>query len=88
MIPPGPDDPIKARWMGFYNGAGIHGTDEVASLGTAASHGCVRMSIPDVDRALRPGPARHPDLHRRTDRRERHGLHAAGVAGSPAKLRP
>jgi lipoprotein-anchoring transpeptidase ErfK/SrfK len=48
VIPPGPDDPIKARWMGFYNGAGIHGTDEVSSLGTAASHGCVRMSIPDV----------------------------------------
>jgi lipoprotein-anchoring transpeptidase ErfK/SrfK len=48
VIPPGPEDPIKARWMGFYNGAGIHGTDEVSSLGTAASHGCVRMSIPDV----------------------------------------
>jgi lipoprotein-anchoring transpeptidase ErfK/SrfK len=49
VIPPGPDDPIKARWMGFYNGAGIHGTDEVSSLGTAASHGCIRMSIPDVE---------------------------------------
>jgi lipoprotein-anchoring transpeptidase ErfK/SrfK len=49
VIPPGPDDPIKARWMGFYNGAGIHGTDEISSLGTAASHGCVRMSIPDVE---------------------------------------
>jgi lipoprotein-anchoring transpeptidase ErfK/SrfK len=49
IIPPGPEDPIKARWMGFYNGAGIHGTDELSSLGTAASHGCVRMSIPDVE---------------------------------------
>jgi lipoprotein-anchoring transpeptidase ErfK/SrfK len=48
VIPPGPEDPIKARWMGFFNGAGIHGTDEVTSLGTAASHGCVRMAIPDV----------------------------------------
>jgi lipoprotein-anchoring transpeptidase ErfK/SrfK len=48
VIPPGPEDPLKARWMGFYNGAGIHGTDDVASLGTAASHGCIRMSIPDV----------------------------------------
>ena len=27
IIPPGPADPIKARWLGFYNGAGIHGTD-------------------------------------------------------------
>jgi lipoprotein-anchoring transpeptidase ErfK/SrfK len=48
VIPPGPDDPLKARWMGFYSGAGIHGTDDLGSLGTAASHGCVRMSIPDV----------------------------------------
>jgi L,D-transpeptidase catalytic domain/Putative peptidoglycan binding domain len=43
-----PDNPIKARWLGIYDGAGIHGTDDIASLGTAASHGCIRMSIPDV----------------------------------------
>ena len=49
VIPPGPADPIKARWMGIYEGAGIHGTEETWSLGTAASHGCVRMSIPDVE---------------------------------------
>ncbi|HEX6458422.1 MAG TPA: L,D-transpeptidase/peptidoglycan binding protein [Thermoleophilaceae bacterium] len=48
VIPPGPQDPIKARWMGIFNGAGIHGTDELASIGSAASHGCVRMRIPDV----------------------------------------
>lgn len=47
-IPPGPQDPIKARWMAFNGGAGIHGTAEVASLGHAASHGCVRMRISDV----------------------------------------
>jgi lipoprotein-anchoring transpeptidase ErfK/SrfK len=48
LIPPGPQDPIKARWMGIFNGAGIHGTDEVSSIGHAFSHGCVRMLIPDV----------------------------------------
>jgi lipoprotein-anchoring transpeptidase ErfK/SrfK len=48
VIPPGPADPLKARWMGIFDGAGIHGTDETYSLGSAASHGCVRMSIPDV----------------------------------------
>ena len=48
VIPPGPEDPLKARWMGFYNGAGIHGTDETWSIGTNASHGCIRMLIPDV----------------------------------------
>ncbi len=49
VIPPGPEDPIKARWMAIFEGAGIHGTEEVESLGSAASHGCVRMSIPDVE---------------------------------------
>ena len=49
VIPPGPADPIKARWMGIFEGAGIHGTEETESLGSAASHGCVRMSIPDVE---------------------------------------
>jgi lipoprotein-anchoring transpeptidase ErfK/SrfK len=48
VIPPGPADPIKARWMAIFEGAGIHGTEEVESLGSAASHGCVRMAIPDV----------------------------------------
>jgi L,D-transpeptidase catalytic domain/Putative peptidoglycan binding domain len=48
-IPPGPSNPIKARWMGIYEGAGIHGTEETSSLGSAASHGCVRMAIPDVE---------------------------------------
>ena len=48
-IPPGPSNPIKARWMAIYEGAGIHGTEETESLGSAASHGCVRMAIADVE---------------------------------------
>ena len=48
VVPPGPDNPLKARWMGIFAGAGIHGTDQTYSLGSAASHGCVRMAIPDV----------------------------------------
>jgi len=49
VVPGGvPENPLKARWMGIFDGAGIHGTDDVASLGTAASHGCIRMAIPDV----------------------------------------
>jgi lipoprotein-anchoring transpeptidase ErfK/SrfK len=48
VIPPGPDDPIKSRWLGIFDGAGIHGTDETWSIGHAVSHGCVRMLIPDV----------------------------------------
>ena len=49
VIPGGtPQNPLKARWMGIYDGAGIHGTDATGSIGTAASHGCIRMLIPDV----------------------------------------
>jgi lipoprotein-anchoring transpeptidase ErfK/SrfK len=49
VVPGGtPQNPLKARWLGIYDGAGIHGTDAVGSLGTAASHGCIRMSIPEV----------------------------------------
>ena len=49
VVPGGvPDNPLKARWLGIFNGAGIHGTDETYSLGHAASHGCIRMAIPDV----------------------------------------
>ena len=49
VVPGGvPENPLKARWMGIYDGAGIHGTDATYSLGTAASHGCIRMAIPDV----------------------------------------
>ena len=47
-IPPGPDNPLKARWRGIYAGAGIHGTSDIGSLGSAASHGCVRMAVSDV----------------------------------------
>ena len=49
-IPPGPQDPLKARFMAFNGGAGIHGIDpsEYGSIGHNASHGCVRMTIPDV----------------------------------------
>ncbi len=43
-----PENPLRERWMSFSGAAGFHGTDSLGSLGTAASHGCIRMSIPDV----------------------------------------
>jgi lipoprotein-anchoring transpeptidase ErfK/SrfK len=60
IIPPGPDNPIKARWLGIYDGAGIHGTDDVGSIGRAASHGCIRMRIPDVIELYNRVPVRTP----------------------------
>ncbi len=42
------ENPLKARWMGIVNGVGIHGTGAPGSIGTRASHGCIRMTVPDV----------------------------------------
>jgi lipoprotein-anchoring transpeptidase ErfK/SrfK len=54
VIPGGsPDNPLKARWLGFGGGRGIHGTAEDSSIGSAASHGCIRMHVSDVE-ALYP----------------------------------
>jgi lipoprotein-anchoring transpeptidase ErfK/SrfK len=41
-------NPLKARWMGLAGGVGIHGTGEDYSIGTRASHGCIRMHVWDV----------------------------------------
>ncbi len=48
VIPPGPSDPLVARWMGLASGVGIHGTNEPWTVGSAASHGCIRMRPEDV----------------------------------------
>lgn len=49
VVPGGtPENPLVNRWLGFYNGAGIHGTNEIDSLGTSASHGCIRMHPDEV----------------------------------------
>jgi lipoprotein-anchoring transpeptidase ErfK/SrfK len=45
-----PTNPIKARWLGIFDGVGIHGTSDDASIGHNASHGCIRMHVPDVEK--------------------------------------
>jgi lipoprotein-anchoring transpeptidase ErfK/SrfK len=48
--PPGPGNPLGTRWMGLdAAGVGIHGTPDAASIGYSASHGCIRMRIPDAE---------------------------------------
>jgi len=51
-IPPGPDNPLGERWIGFWtdgqNFIGFHGTPTRHSVGQAASHGCVRMFNEDI----------------------------------------
>jgi lipoprotein-anchoring transpeptidase ErfK/SrfK len=61
-VPPGPNDPIKARWLGLGGGVGIHGTAESFSIGSRASHGCIRMLIPDVIALYRITPLGTPVL--------------------------
>ena len=49
-VPPGPGNPLGTRWMGISSPyVGIHGTPDAASIGYSASHGCIRMRIPDAE---------------------------------------
>jgi lipoprotein-anchoring transpeptidase ErfK/SrfK len=49
-IPPGPGNPLGTRWMGLdAAGVGMHGTPDAASIGYSASHGCIRMYVPDAE---------------------------------------
>ncbi|HSP72458.1 MAG TPA: L,D-transpeptidase family protein [Gaiellaceae bacterium] len=49
-VPPGPGNPLGTRWMGLSSpGVGIHGTPDASSLGYSASHGCIRMAIPQAE---------------------------------------
>lgn len=45
-----PGGAFGAKWLGLsIPHYGIHGTNAPTSIGTAASHGCVRMQNPDVE---------------------------------------
>lgn len=49
-VPPGPANPLGTRWIGTSApGIGIHGTPAPWTVGTAASHGCIRMYMGDVE---------------------------------------
>jgi lipoprotein-anchoring transpeptidase ErfK/SrfK len=49
-IPPGPGNPLGTRALNINSpGIRIHGTSNLGSLGTAASHGCIRMSIAESE---------------------------------------
>lgn len=51
VIPPGSRNPLGTRWIGLSEkGYGIHGTSDPASIGFAASTGCIRLRNEDVER--------------------------------------
>jgi lipoprotein-anchoring transpeptidase ErfK/SrfK len=58
------NNPLKARWMGVSGSVGIHGTGMPWSIGTRASHGCIRMTVPDVIDLFRRVPLGTPVLIR------------------------
>ncbi len=61
VIPGGtPQNPIKSRWLGVYDGVGVHGTDARGSIGSNASHGCIRMLIEDVEKLYDEVPVGTP----------------------------
>lgn len=50
FIPPGPDNPLGTRALDLdAPGIRIHGTPADYSIGHYASHGCIRMHIPDSE---------------------------------------
>jgi lipoprotein-anchoring transpeptidase ErfK/SrfK len=50
-VPPGVNNPLGTRWIGTSAPAiGMHGTPVSSSIGTRASHGCIRMYISDVEK--------------------------------------
>jgi len=50
IVPPGKGNPLGTRWLGLsVKGYGIHGTNNPASVGHNASHGCIRMRNHDVE---------------------------------------
>jgi lipoprotein-anchoring transpeptidase ErfK/SrfK len=64
-IPPGdPRNPLKAWFISLGGGVGIHGTAEEWSIGTRASHGCIRMRVRDVVRLAPLVPVGTPVLIR------------------------
>ena len=55
-------NPLKARWLGVSGSVGIHGTGQGYSIGTRASHGCIRMHVPDVKALYKRVPLGTPVL--------------------------
>jgi lipoprotein-anchoring transpeptidase ErfK/SrfK len=45
-----PRNPLRAWFIALGDGIGIHGTSEEWSVGSSASHGCIRMHSQDVSR--------------------------------------
>jgi L,D-transpeptidase ErfK/SrfK len=44
VVPPGPENPLGDRWLTIgHTSYGIHGTNNIWSIGRLATHGCIRL---------------------------------------------
>jgi L,D-transpeptidase ErfK/SrfK len=49
QVPPGPNNPLGAYWLGLSAGSiGIHGTNAPTTVYQAATHGCIRLHPADI----------------------------------------
>src|SRR4051794_30802744 len=62
-FPPGDSrNPLREWFIALGDGIGIHGTSEEWTVGTSASHGCIRMHAADVNQVARLTPVGTPVL--------------------------
>ena len=49
QVPPGPNNPLGAHWLGLSVGSvGIHGTNAPTSVYQVVTHGCIRLQAGDI----------------------------------------
>ena len=54
LIPPGPNNPVGAAWIGLDRpGYGLHGTPRPEDIGKTESHGCFRLANWNARKLLR-----------------------------------
>jgi len=62
-FPPGDSrNPLRAWFIALGDGIGIHGTSEEWTVGSSASHGCIRMHASDVEQVAKLTPVGTPVL--------------------------
>ena len=53
IIPAGPNNPLGDRWIGTsIKHTGIHGTNQLMSVGKSLSHGCIRLYPEDIEKVF------------------------------------
>ncbi len=49
-VPPGPNNPLGAYWLGLSVGSvGLHGTNAPSSVYQAVTHGCIRLQASNIE---------------------------------------